>query len=370
MKKYLALFISALLCLNLSAAKKNDIKIVTSASDGRITYVGRTLVSGNEVSFDWTGTYVRFAFEGEYFALKISDTKKDYFNVWIDRPVSGGEADKVVAFEGKDTLIVLYDAAPSKGKKSHTLTIQKRTEGEQGKVTVSEVVTRGALLQAEPMKDRFIEFIGDSYTCGYGSENSIFSDKFSPETENQNKAYDAVIGRYFDADIHVIAHSGMGINRNYNDKLRGYTMVDRYLNVFDNGFDKVENAPLWTPTAKPDITIIYLGANDFSAGRQPLRAQFIKDYIKLLKEIKDYYGEDHPILCCTSRMEIYDYVSDAVAAAGLKKVTAVSITEGITVKEELGAAMHPAYPAHRKIAMAFIPYVATMTGWPLKDFEM
>ena len=371
MKRYLAFLFSALICLSLYAGKKTQVNFVTAASDGRITYVGRTLVSGNEVSFDWTGTYVRFAFEGEYLALKITDTKKDYFNVWIDRPISGGDADKVVAFEGKDTLIVLYDADPLKGKnKSHTLTIQKRTEGEQGKVTVSEVVTHGALLQAEPMKDRFIEFIGDSYTCGYGSENSIFSDKFSPETENQNKAYDAILGRYFDADIHVIAHSGMGINRNYNDKLRGYTMVERYLNVFDNGFDRVENAPLWTPLVKPDITVIYLGANDFSAGRQPVRSQFVKDYIKLLKEIKDYYGEDHPILCCTSRMEIYDYVSDAVAASGLKKITAVSIVEGISVKEVLGAGSHPGYPAHRKIAMAFAPYIATLTGWPLRDFEM
>ena len=125
MKRYLALLFSALICLSLYAGKKTQVNFVTAASDGRITYVGRTLVSGNEVSFDWTGTYVRFAFGGVYVAWNITETKKDYFNVWIDRPISGGDADKIVTFEGKDTLIVLYDAAPLKGKnKSHTRTIQ------------------------------------------------------------------------------------------------------------------------------------------------------------------------------------------------------------------------------------------------------
>jgi hypothetical protein len=34
---------------------------------------------------------------------------------------------------------------------------------------------------------------------------------------------------------------------------------------------------------------------------------------------------------------------------------------------DLGAAMHPNYIGHQKFAYAYIPYVATITGWGLQD---
>ena len=61
---------------------------VIPANDSRITYVGRTLQEGNDVSFDWTGVYFRIAFSGERLAIKVSDTHRNYYNVWIDAPMS------------------------------------------------------------------------------------------------------------------------------------------------------------------------------------------------------------------------------------------------------------------------------------------
>ena len=40
-------------------AKKTKELIETPASDTRIEYTGRTLVEGSEVSYDWSGVYVR-----------------------------------------------------------------------------------------------------------------------------------------------------------------------------------------------------------------------------------------------------------------------------------------------------------------------
>ena len=371
------IFLAAVL-LSVSAAAKVPVKeTVTPASDSRITYIARTLVEDGDVTFDWSGSRCRVRFEGNYLAIKVSDTGKQFFNLWIDREPDH-EADKILTVTGKDTLIVLCDEADFAaryGKKvpaEHFVTLMKRNEGEQGKTTLHAFVTKGALLQAAPVKDRIIEFIGDSYTCGYGSENSIATDRFKPETENQNKAYDGILGRYFDADILVIAHSGMGIARNYNDKLSGYTMVERYLNVFDNGFDEVKDAPKWDPSTsplKPDITVIFLGANDFSVSRQPSKAAWKRNYIRLLQEVKDFYGEDHPILCCATQNdpEIYEYVKLAVDAADLKNVRHVCISQGVQLETERGADHHPNYAAHRKTAHVYIPYIATLTGWGLQD---
>jgi hypothetical protein len=34
---------------------------------------------------------------------------------------------------------------------------------------------------------------------------------------------------------------------------------------------------------------------------------------------------------------------------------------------DLGAALHPNYIGHQKFSYAYIPYVATITGWGLQD---
>lgn len=345
-------------------------------TDSRITYVGRTLAGPDGVSFDWSGSGIRIRFNGTCLALRVSDTDKDYYNLWIDRE-PGAEADKVVAMAGKDTVIVLFDAreglearAAKRVKPTeHTVWLNKRTEGEQGKTTVHAVLTDGTLLQAPGVKSRIIEVVGDSNTCGYGSENSVASDPFTKETENCNKSFASILGRYFDADVYLIAHSGMGIARNYRDKLMGYCMPDRYLNVFDDGFDKRDDTPLWNPSnaPKPDITIVYLAANDFSVQRQPTIKAFTDGYLRLLREIKELYGPQHPVLCAASRPEYYDYVLEAVERCGMENVTMFGVGSLYSGSDERGASSHPNYQAHRKLAHCFIPYVATMTGWGLQD---
>ncbi|MBR0174961.1 MAG: hypothetical protein IJQ22_05605 [Bacteroidales bacterium] len=362
--------LAILLCANVSAAPKiNDFP----ANDSRITYVARTFTEVNDVSFDWTGSYIRIAFEGDYLSVNLSDSGRDWFNVWLDGPFSK-DADRIITAKG-DTTLVLCDADILKaryGKKAprqHTIILQKRTEASQGSVTIHGFKAE-KLLQAAPVKNRVIEFIGDSFTCGYGAENSKPSDPFRPEDENQNHTHAAILGRYFDADILVAAHSGQGVNRNYNDGGRGYTMVDRYLRIFDSSDQKDADSPKWQPSAfqvKPALTVIYLGENDFSRQRQPSKRAFTEDYIKLLKEIKAFYGEDHPILCAAPRIEVFEYVQTAVEQAGMKNVACTGIFRKAFLVTETGSAGHPAYPAQLKIAHNFIPYVSSLTGWPMEE---
>ena len=202
------------------------------ANDSRVTYVGRTLVEGTDVSFDWTATYFRIAFSGKSLTMRASDTKWDadaekaatrhnYYNVWIDSPTSA-EPHRIIEVAGNDTVIELID--PDYLKKSrravHEVIVQKRTEGEQGKTTIHAFATdaKGQFFPAEKLRERQLEFIGDSYTCGYGIDALSRKERFSPETENASRSYAGIVSRYFGADYVAIAHSGMGIARNYNSK--------------------------------------------------------------------------------------------------------------------------------------------------------
>ncbi len=347
----------------LSPSPKHKENVVTSASDARISYVGRHLVEDGRVSFDWSGVQCRLRFKGTEISLRCSDTKANYFNVWVDKGMDA-EPDKVIRTEGCDTLIALFCGLK---KAEHSLILQKRTEGEQGRTTFISFSTDGKILEGEGIAQRYIEFVGDSYTCGYGSENSVKTDPFTPETENCNKTYAALVSRYFGADFTLVSHSGMGVVRNYNDNLRGIpfkTMPERYDSVFDE-----EHISLAAPERIPDLVVIYLGTNDFSVSRQPSLSEFCEGYRSLVGKIRSRYGTVVPILCMSSRCDplLYDYVVEACRRSADPNIHTLGLQTDVHDDDlDLGASYHPNARGHRKIASVVIPYISTITGWDMK----
>ena len=194
-----------------------------AASDGRISWIGRTeTTTEGAVSFDWSATTLRLRFSGTALELKCRDTNADWFNLWVDTP-QGPQATSAFKVKG-DTTITLF-----KGKKGvHEVIIQKRTEGEQGTAIFESFSTDGRFLDAPKPHSRLIEFIGDSYTCGYGTEAPSRDDPFKPETENPALTYADIVARFFDAEAVHISHSGRGVVRNYDDFNQQDNMVKLY----------------------------------------------------------------------------------------------------------------------------------------------
>lgn len=367
MHKRLAIFLAACglaLCADLSA-KKNVEPTVTKASDSRIEYTGRTVANEDgSVSYDWSGVYFRVKFNGDYLAMRCSDTKNCWFNLWVDKDMCP-VADRKFLVGAKDTLVVLAEGL---GKGEHEVILQKRTEGEQGRFTVHSFLTYGDVLQADGRKERHIEFIGDSYTCGYGTESNDRNDPFLAETENCNLTYAAIASRYFNADYNLVSHSGQGIARNYDNAGAGYHMPHRYRQAFNT-----DKTVAWTTEMgayTPDIVVIYLCTNDFSTGEQPLEVNFRNNYISLLQKIKENYGENIPILCMGSNANpyTYDYIRNAVTVSGLKNVAYMTISNfAHNYEGDLGASWHPNYKGHIKVASCMIPYISTLTGWEMEE---
>ena len=366
MRKSLSIILSVI-ALTVSAdlsAKKTKELIETPASDTRIEFTGRTLVNGDEVTYDWSGVYFRVRFNGPYLAMKCSDTKNSWFNLWIDKEMCP-EADRKFLVAAKDTVIILAEGL---GKGEHEVILQKRTEGEQGRFTVHSFLSEGEIIQASGRRDRHIEFIGDSYTCGYGTESGDKDDPFRAETENCNLTYAAIASRYFGADFNLVSHSGQGIARNYDDYGPGYNMPDRYSQTFDESKETSWDAKEASYT--PDIVVIYLCTNDFSTARQPHEEIFAGRYIELLRKVKANYGEQIPILCMASNVTpfSFDYIRNACMMSGLKNVYCLGFTKGVhNYEDDLGASWHPNYQGHIKVASCMIPYISTLTGWEMEE---
>lgn len=359
MKKFLAL--SLLLIVSHTIIAKELI----NGDDPRLTYIGRTHSQNNTMSFDWSGVTCIITFNGTSLDMHYSDSGCSYINVWVDTTPSAQNG-TTIKLGGEGTISL----AEGLKKGHHTVTIQKRTEGKEGMLNLHTFKTDGVFLQSRELKDRKIEFIGDSYTCGYGTESASRYDKFLAETENCNLTYAAIAGRYFDADITLISHSGRGIARNYNNIAPGETMTKKYSQTFD----EIET-PEWNASGFiPNIVVIYLGTNDFSKRIQPSLSSWIKEYKNLLIKIRNNYGEQVPILCVASKADrlLGEYVEQAVIESGIFNVHWTSIQDSAhNDSSDLGAADHPNYAGQRKVASCIIPYISTLTGWemPFKAYE-
>ncbi len=109
----------------------------------------------------------------------------------------------------------------------------------------------------------------------------------------------------------------------------------------------------WTP----EIVVINLGTNDFSTEPHPLETIFNREYTRLIKFIRNQYGEI-PIFCVVGPMTdepCYSYVKKMVEANRTHlsdpNVYFIGIPRYLMIKDkDLGSGWHPNYEGQKKMA--------------------
>lgn len=361
--KQLLLFLAAIVLAAGSAGCSGPTEY--RADSPEIEYTGRTHAPGDgSVSFDWSGTYLTCRFTGGYLAMRVTDTKRNYYNLYID----GRLQPHPVVTHGTDSLVVL---ARDLSFGEHLIRLQKRTEGEQGRTTIHAFTlsASGKLLPAQARRERLIEFIGDSLTCGFGTEGAGKDDPFLPETEDCNDAYACMLARLFDADYTLVAHSGRGLVRNYGDPepvSASGTLVHRVGNLYDEC-----DTLAWDYAAarRPDAVVVNLGTNDFSTRPHPSAEQFKAGYARLVDHLRRVYGPV-PVVCVAPRIapELLDHIRAFVRESGDERLYVAAYMEDYcNGSSDLGSCGHPNRAGQRKMAMLIAPYLSTATGWEIPD---
>lgn len=325
-----------------------------------VRVVGRAATnSDGSISFDWCGVYVDIRFRGSYLAVKLSDTGRNYLNLWID----GQEQSKLVT-KGANTRFVLFDDPEAEGE--HLIRIQKATEGDLGRITLHSITTNGSLLSTTTLKrPHHIEFYGDSYTCGYGTESDNPNDPFTAETENCYYTYAAMTADHFGADYSLIAHSGCGVVRNYGDKEQvsnpTLTMSSRAFRTYDNDANSKWNFN--KSTYRPDALVIALSTNDFSEPAPPTGEQFAGGYRTFIERMRAEWGNDKlPVLCVVHSSAAVAFVKEMIAT--IPNTAMVYIPGDIyDFKTDYGASYHPNRYGQAKMAKPIIEQLALLTGW-------
>ncbi|MGA7674575.1 MAG: GDSL-type esterase/lipase family protein [Rhizomicrobium sp.] len=307
-------------------------RVVTHVVPGQVssTYVGGQVVvriSGGRSSYTyaWPGIYFEAQFTGDTVDVKVDDDQNN-LNLYID-----GVHKLTLTRPGRATV-----ALKDLGAGRHIVRLEKTSETQNSTGTFDGfyVMSAEQALPA-PHYDRSIEFIGDSFTVGYGntSRGQTCTVDDVRDTTDTSEAFAPLTAKYFGAAYRIHAYSGEGVVRNYSNIRPGITLPELYQYTL---FDK--SAPVPDDGWTPDIVVIGLGTNDFSTPladnerwktHDELRADFIGVYVSFVKSLHEKWPAAHFILMASTSFneEIIDAVNavaDTLKSDGLTDLEVIS----------------------------------------------
>jgi lysophospholipase L1-like esterase len=222
--------------------------------------------------FAWPGSRIDLRFEGTSAKVRFADGSGGHVHFTII--VDGKESR--LTLEPRDTTYVLAHDLP---RGVHDVVLFRNSEALWGETQLLGFDVDGPLL-APPAPLRRLVFVGDSITCGYGTEGKGPRCGFVASEENAWRAWGAVAARDLDADVVLLAFSGGGIYRN-NDGDREDTMPVRLLRTIPT---RRTSPPVADDGPPPDAVVINLATNDWALGAPP-RAEFEAAFGKLVDDL-------------------------------------------------------------------------------------
>lgn len=207
------------------------------------------------VEFGWPGVYIEGRFEGTAVRVRFA-APADHIRVSIDgveRAVfrAPGEVDTVIGGLAAGT---------------HIVRLEKLTESQAGASRFIAFDVAGKPLAPRP-RARRIEFIGDSFTVGYGnmSATTTCTGEEVHDRTDTSQAFGPLIARALDADYRINAFSGFGMVRNYDGNVPGESLPFLYPRAIPGAAAPAATDAVW----RPQTIVISLGGNDFSTALKP-----------------------------------------------------------------------------------------------------
>ncbi|MCB9018120.1 MAG: SGNH/GDSL hydrolase family protein [Prevotellaceae bacterium] len=335
--------------------------------DVHIQYEGRFFSpDSTRLRLDYPGTRIRLSYDGTDAFIKLKPSA-GYFSVSVD----GGDPFKFNSAScGEDGLFRLTSGL-ERGK--HTVEVTLVSEGLFDQPEFFGFLLDGdAELLTLPAKKHRMEFIGNSITCGYGVEAANEDEKFNDSTSNFVKSYAALTAKAFDAEMMVVARSGIGAYRNFDDKPEGSLrpMPVVYENILISGERTQWDFSRFTP----DVLCVNLGTNDLST--TGCRLDLLENaYRNFISRIRANYPATKIVLLsgCMVRpgegleelRTILDRIAGDFKKAGDENIFRFDFTphDGSL---GYGADWHPSAGQQQKMSFELIPFLSSITGWKVE----
>ena len=336
------------------------------AEEDYVKISGRTYTSsGGTVILSNTYSSVEFAFVGTLAEVTLtSDCKDSKARVGIF--VNGERAIDTMLTDKTTTLKVFESDVPEKC----IVSVVKLSEQSHSYVGVKNIhaVTEYGIIPT-PERERKIEFIGDSITCGYGVDAPNEGYDFSTETEDGSKTYAALVGKALDADVNIVAWSGIGAYSCYTsgDEPSQWKLIS---GIYGNT-DTMHTNRKWDFSSwQPDVVVINIGTNDnsWTKGISKRVDTFGSAYYDFICQVREK-NPDAYIICSLGAMgsnlmpEIEEQVADYSANTGDYRVTTFEFANQNGYRDGYGADYHPSAKTHQKMADKLAPFIAELMNW-------
>lgn len=333
----------------------------TAERDG-ITYLGNTgsgfefITTAKKITATLTGYEPQCASENTaaFLGIYLNEGEDPFRIIQLDKP------------EGEYTIYV------GNGEKT-TVRVFKLTEASMTFVGIRSLEADGDI-QPTPERGRKIEFIGDSYTCGYGNMTDRPEEGFKTHQENGFLAYSSLTARMLYADFSIVATSGIGLLSSWTgtDKINDGFLMDRvypYENVYVDQMLGLEPKEWDFRRFVPDLITVFLGTNDNSyiiydeEKRIPLFGEKYRAFLRTVSE----KNPTSRILCLMGVMtepnsRIFKEIRSAVedlAKDGVP-ITAHCLQKTDFSMDGAGGSWHPTYRSHRKMAAELAQVIRTV----------
>jgi len=295
--------------------------------------------------FGWPGVYFESRFRGTGVTVAV-DTATEYLRVSVDG------AERGILIRPGVARLAIAGLAPGE----HVVRLDKMTESQEGGGRfLGFLPTEGDVPLPPPTRARRIEFIGDSYTVGYGNQSHgrTCTGAEVHDYTDTGRAWSALLGARLDADYRINAYSGIGIVRNYGGAMPGQSMPTFYDRLIPG-----DPAPLETSAGDwhPQLIIVSLGGNDFStplhageawADQAALRADWRSKYVAFVRRLMARQPQARFLL-----MGHDPFFPDVeLVAAELNRGAARPVlTLHYAAQELTGCNYHPSLADHRALA--------------------
>ncbi|GAA2221793.1 SGNH/GDSL hydrolase family protein [Streptomyces nogalater] len=316
------------------------------------------------VRYTWPGIAFEGRFRGTGVGIVLDDSANDY-DVQIDATTV-----RTLVTPGRTTAWVegLADT-------EHTVRLVKRTESTWAAGRFGGFVAAGGgrILPAPAPRSRQIEFIGDSYTAGYGNVSGTRDCSANggvDRNSNADLAFGALTARRLGADYQQNAFSGRGMVRNYNGGDPGTDYRTYYDRALLNVVGDVWHRPRdW----RPQVVVIGLGINDFSTPLHPgepwatqseLIAAYAGAYHGFLDKLRARYGSRTFLVVSATQVAGTAFADTARGIVGDRNARGDDRVgywyyddPGL---DRLGCDWHPSLSDHRIISGLLDRYLATV----------
>jgi lysophospholipase L1-like esterase len=330
----------------------SNLQPMPTTTGGRMQ-VERAQKAAATYTYQWPGAYFEATFAGTavYFTVGPGD---EILHVWVD---SKRVVSLVKPADGSYRVEGLENG-------THTIRIEVANENQAAPATFGgfALPPNGKAL-ASRERARQIEFIGDSYTVGYGNispKRECTTDEVWATTDT-SQAFGPLVARHYDADYQINAISGRGIVRNWDGTAGDPLPVAYPFVLFDKKTAYEDQA--W----RPQIIVIALGANDFLTALHPqekwqspdeLRADFEATYVRFVKQLRARNPKAFFILMATDGAdgEIQSQVKKVLSrlrAAGENKIDFIPMN----ALAMTGCHYHPSTVEDKKVADSLIRFI-------------